>query len=142
MKTSSDSALNAMVTSALSAEDGSVRLKAALAAGTNPNPDAIDALVTRCAVEPDFYVRDMLTWAVMRHPQSITIPKLLAELDSENPQAKSQALHTLSKIKNADTWSAITTSLLSDNNDDVARSAWRAAVILVPHEKKTILHKH
>jgi HEAT repeat protein len=118
---------------ALAAGDASTRLMAALAIGSNPEPGLVDTLVARCAIEPDFYVRDMLTWALTRLPSAITVPRLLAELRSERPQARSQALHTLSKIKHADTWPAITRSLLRDSDDEVARSAWRAALVLVPH---------
>lgn len=121
---------------ALTFEDSSARLQAALTIGASPEPDLVDAVVARCAIEPDFYVRDMLTWALTRFPNEITVPKLLAELHSENAQARSQSLHTLSKIKEVSTWPAITRSLLRDSNDEVARSAWRAAVILVPDEQK------
>jgi HEAT repeat protein len=116
----------------LAAGEDSTRLKAALAIGSNPEPDLVDILVARCAIEPNFYVRDMLTWALTRLPSEITVPRLLAELRSERAQARSQALHTLSKIKDAGAWPAITGSLLRDSNDEVARSAWRAAVALVP----------
>jgi HEAT repeat protein len=81
----------------------------------------------------------MLTWALTRLPSAITVPRLLAELRSERAQARSQALHTLSKIKDAGTWPAITRALLRDPDDEVARSAWRAAVILVPDEQKNEL---
>ena len=77
-------------------EQASIRLNAALAAGTNPDPAQVGTL--------------------------------LAELHSTVAQARSQALHTLSKIRNASTWHAITSSLLRDPDDEVARSAWRAAV--------------
>src|SRR5690349_10103118 len=117
---------------ALTAESGSTRLKAAVAIGSNPGPRLIDTLIARCAVEPDFYVRDMLTWALTRFPSEITVPRLLAELHSERGQARSQALHTLSKIRDAAAWPAITRSLMRDADDEVARSAWRAAVVLVP----------
>ncbi|MER7209407.1 HEAT repeat domain-containing protein [Streptosporangium sp. NPDC020072] len=115
-------------------EDGreSVRLRAAMAIGTTPDPLFVGRLVERCAIEPEFYVRDMLTWALTRHPASVTIPALLKELRSERAQARSQALHTLSKIGDRRTWPAITQALLTDSDDEVARSAWRAAVILVP----------
>jgi HEAT repeat protein len=92
----------------------------------------VDALIARCAIEPDFYVRDMLTWALSRFPSEITVPKLLVELHSDLAQARSQALHTLSKIKDVSTWPAITQNLLRDADDEVAKSAWRAAVVLVP----------
>jgi HEAT repeat protein len=117
---------------ALGAANSSTRLQAALAIGTNPDPGLVDALVARCASEPDFFVRDMLTWALTRHPAEITVPRLLAELRSGRPQARSQALHTLSKIGDRDVWPALTRSLLHDPDDEVARSAWRAAVVLAP----------
>ncbi|WP_439957360.1 HEAT repeat domain-containing protein [Nocardia arthritidis] len=117
---------------ALSAGDSSTRLQAALAVGTHPDNGFVDALVARCAIEPDFFVRDMLTWALTRFPSEITVPRLRAELRSERSQARSQALHTLSKIGDRDSWPAITRSLLHDADDEVARSAWRAAVVLVP----------
>jgi HEAT repeat protein len=110
----------------------SVRLRAALAVGTTPDPRFIDKLLERCAIEPEFSVRDMLTWALARHPASMTVPALLNEVRSERAQARSQALHTLSKIGDRQAWPAITRALLSDADDEVARSAWRAAVVLVP----------
>lgn len=110
----------------------SVRLRAALAVGTTPGPGAIDRLIERCAIEPEFYVREALTWALTRHSPSMTVPKLIDELRSERTQARSQALHTLSKIGDRQAWPAITRALLTDAEDEVARSAWRAAVVLVP----------
>lgn len=124
---------------ALAAADASIRLKAALAAGSQADPALLDVLVERCAIEPDFYVRDMLTWALTRLPPDITVPSLLAQLGSDRAQARSQALHTLSKIRQPSTWSAITRKLLHDADDEVARSAWRAAVILVPEGGKVAL---
>ncbi|GAT70441.1 HEAT repeat domain-containing protein [Planomonospora sp. ID91781] len=112
--------------------DPSLRLRAAMAAGTAPDPRFVGELVERCAVEPEFHVRDMLTWALTRHPASVTVPALLGELRSERAQARSQALHTLSKIGDRRAWPAITPALLTDADDEVARSAWRAAVVLVP----------
>ncbi|MEV4455797.1 HEAT repeat domain-containing protein [Microbispora sp. NPDC049633] len=116
----------------LESGSASVRLQAVLAVGTAPDPLFVDKLVERCAVEPDFYVRDMLTWALTRHPSSLTLPKLVDELRSERAQARSQALHTLSKIGDRRAWPAITRALLTDADDEVARAAWRAAVVLVP----------
>ncbi|MFG3160652.1 HEAT repeat domain-containing protein [Streptomyces sp. NPDC048232] len=110
----------------------SVRLRAALAVGTTPDPRFVDKLVERSAIEPDFFVRDMLTWALTRHPVSVTLPGLVREVRSERARARSQALHTLSKIGDRRAWPAITPALLSDADDEVARSAWRAAVVLVP----------
>ncbi|MFJ6698087.1 HEAT repeat domain-containing protein [Streptomyces sp. NPDC091272] len=110
----------------------SVRLRAAMAVGTAPGPNWVDRLVERCAIEPEFPVREALTWALTRHPASMTVPALLREVRAAGAQARSQALHTLSKIGDRRAWPAITPALLSDGDDEVARSAWRAAVVLVP----------
>ncbi|MGA5556395.1 HEAT repeat domain-containing protein [Streptomyces lavendulocolor] len=122
-------------------EDGraSVRLRAALAMGTAPDPCFVDRLVERCGVEPEFFVRDMLTWALTRHPVASTLPVLVREVRSEHAQARSQALHTLSKIGDRRAWPAITPALLRDADEEVARSAWRAAVVLVPEDGESAL---
>ncbi|MEU6995387.1 HEAT repeat domain-containing protein [Streptomyces sp. NPDC046465] len=117
----------------------SARLRAALAIGTSPDPRFLDALVERCAVEPEFSVREMLTWALIRHPPATTVPRLLEEVRSARAQARSQALHTLSKLGDRRAWPAITPALLSDTDDEVARSAWRAAVVLVPEQEEPAL---
>ncbi|MBB1260441.1 HEAT repeat domain-containing protein [Streptomyces alkaliterrae] len=117
----------------------SVRLRAALELGTTPDPRCVDALVERSSTEPEFFVRDMLTWALTRHPVATTLPRLLRETRSERPRARSQALHTLSKIGDRRAWPAITPTLLCDTDDEVARSAWRAAVVLVPEGEEAAL---
>ncbi|MGD6747673.1 HEAT repeat domain-containing protein [Streptomyces sp. BH106] len=118
----------------LADRDASVRLRAAMAVGSAPDPGFVGTLVERCAVEPEFYVRDMLTWALTRHPAALTLPALLREVRSGPAQARSQALHTLSKIGDRSAWPVITRELLTDADDEVARSAWRAAVVLVPDD--------
>lgn len=125
--------------SALAAEGASARLQAALAAGTRPHGSYIEVLVERCAVEPDFFVRDMLTWALTRHEVGPTLDAVLPELRSASAQARSQALHTLSKIGDASTASAITVDLLHDEDDEVARAAWRAAAGFVPDGREADL---
>ncbi|GAA3174174.1 MULTISPECIES: HEAT repeat domain-containing protein [Streptomyces] len=120
---------------ALAHGDASVRLRAALAVGTDPGSPCVAPLIERCAIEPEFSVREMLTWALTRHPSDATLPGLLGELRSPRAQARSQALHTLSKIGDRRAWPALTRALLTDADDEVARSAWRAAVVLVPEEE-------
>ncbi|MEU0762518.1 HEAT repeat domain-containing protein [Streptomyces microflavus] len=124
---------------ALEDDRSSVRLRAALGIGATPDPRYVDRLVEQCATEPEFFVRDMLTWALTRHPVSLTLPALLRELRSERAQARSQALHTLSKTGDRQVWPAITRELLTDADDEVARSAWRAAVVLVPEGQEPAL---
>ncbi|MEU3600248.1 HEAT repeat domain-containing protein [Streptomyces sp. NPDC006798] len=114
--------------------DTSIRLRAALAIGTAPDPGYVEALVARCGVEPEFSVRENLTWALTRHSARQTVPLLVAELGSDRARARSQALHTLSKIGDRAAWPAITRALLTDADDEVAMCAWRAAVVLVPED--------
>ncbi|MFI0819883.1 HEAT repeat domain-containing protein [Streptomyces sp. NPDC021098] len=130
---------DANTTQALENNDSSIRLRAALAIGTTPDPRFIGKLIERCAIEPDFSVREMLTWALTRHPAPMTVPVLCGEVRSERAQARSQALHTLSKIGDRQAWPEITPALLSDADDEVARSAWRAAVVLVPEGEEHAL---
>ena len=123
----------------LNSPDQSVRLKAALAAGTYPNPDQIKILIQQCASESDFFVRDTLSWALMRHDQKAVVEHLKVELHSENTQARSQALHTLSKIGDKENYRLITRELLLDPDDFVASTAWRSASVLVPESEKPAL---
>ncbi|MEU3839373.1 HEAT repeat domain-containing protein [Streptomyces sp. NPDC028635] len=116
----------------LGSDSSSIRLQSALAIGTAPDPAFIGTLVERCATEPEFFVREMLTWALTRHPAPLTVPVLVDAVRSGRGQARSQALHTLSKIGDRQAWPVLTPALLSDPDDEVARSAWRAAVVLVP----------
>ncbi|MFE6866794.1 HEAT repeat domain-containing protein [Kitasatospora sp. NPDC057692] len=124
---------------ALAHTDASVRLRAALAVGTSPDPGFVGGLVERSAVEPEFSVREMLTWALTRHAPSATVPALVGELRSDRARARSQALHTLSKIGDRRAWPAITPALLADADDEVARTAWRTAVVLAPEREKPAL---
>ena len=62
------------------AQDTNTRLQAALAAGTDPTPQDVGALIAQCATEPDFFVLDMLTWALTRHPAGTIVPLLLTAL--------------------------------------------------------------
>ncbi|MBN9795282.1 HEAT repeat domain-containing protein [Pseudonocardia sp. TMWB2A] len=127
------------ITASLSATDPSVRLRAALAAGSAADPALLDALVVRCGEEPDFFVRDMLSWALTRLPAATVLPRLYVELDSPRPRARAQALHTLSKIADPATAARVTPALLRDPDDEVARTAWRTAVVLVPADGRPAL---
>jgi HEAT repeat protein len=123
----------------LASPDQSVRLKAALAAGTYPERKFIEILINQCAIETDFFVRDTLSWALMRNDIDAVVDRLKAELFSENLQAKSQAIHTLSKIGDKKNYPLITEAMLFDADDFIASTAWRAASVIVPDEEKPAL---
>lgn len=124
---------------ALESGDPSARLQAAMDAGTRPDPSFVPVLVDRCGIEPDFNVREMLTWALVRNSSDETLRLVVEQLASPVPQARSQALHTLSKIGDPRAWPATTDALLFDADEIVARTAWRTAVILAPEEAKPAL---
>lgn len=124
---------------ALGAVDASARLQAALTAGVHANDAYLPVLIDRCAGETDFFVRDMLTWAITRHDPTRAVDLLLPELSSPIPQARSQALHTLSKIGDARAWPAITSKLLRDDDVEVAKAAWRTAAGLAPEGERPAL---
>ncbi len=125
----------------LASPDQSVRLKAALAAGTYPEVEFIEVLITQCAIESDFFVRDTLSWALMKHDVTMVVERLETELLSSNPQAKSQAIHTLSKIGDKANYHLITDEMLFDPDDFIASTAWRVASVLVPDDQKSNLVK-
>ncbi|PYY44294.1 HEAT repeat domain-containing protein [Curtobacterium sp. MCBD17_023] len=117
-----------------------VRLRAVMAAGTTPTVDELDVLVAQCAVEPDLQVREMLTWALVRLPAAVVVSRLLQELERPEAQARSQALHTLSKIRDGSVYPQVA-ERLSDLDPGVARTAWRAAVLLAPESERPELAK-
>ena len=123
----------------LSSPDQSARLKAALAAGTYPSPDHIETLIRQCEIESDFFVRDTLSWALMRQDRETVVQRLIPELSSANKQAKIQAIHTFSKIGDQQNYSLISKEMLLDPDDAVASTAWRAASVLVPESEKSAL---
>ena len=125
----------------LDSPDQSVRLKAALAAGTYPEDEFIEVLISQCAIESDFFVRDTLSWALMRNDASKVVKHLETELQSSNNQAKSQAIHTLSKIGDKANYRLITDEMLFDSDYFMAATAWRVASVLVPDDQKPDLVK-
>ena len=75
----------------------------------------------------------------MRHEKSEVVEKLKSELQSGIAQARSQGLHTLTKIGDEAFYSLITQEHLLDANDKVAVTAWRAASSLAPESEKESL---
>jgi len=118
--------------------DPSVRLQATLAAGLAASPQDLEVLLERCRVEPDFQVREMLTWALLRLPHELVVQRLVEELKRPEAQARSQALHTLSKSGAAQAWKAVA-ARLDDEDSSVVRTSWYAAVALVPDDRRNWL---
>lgn len=102
--------------------DPDVRQSAALALGKRARATDADALLAQLWVEPDFFVRDTLTWAVLRLSDA-SLPGVLSALDgNDDPAVRTQALHVLSKIADPTTTDRIL-PYLDDENDSVAAKA-------------------
>jgi HEAT repeat protein len=103
--------------------DPSVRQEAALRLGTLADASLAPQLVTLLVSEPDFYVRETLTWAVVNQAQA-ALPHLLAALEGDDP-SRVQVLHALSKIRDPAAVPVIL-PLADDPDDAVAAKAWWA----------------
>ncbi len=129
---STDSTGSRGAVAALESPQVEVRLRAAMALGTWPAEEHLEGIVQRCAVEPDPFVRDALSWALTRLPPALVLARVRRELDRPLPQARAQALHVLSKVGDRDARAWVTPELIADPDDTVARTAWRTAVSLTP----------
>lgn len=132
------SAMNISAMNNFEHSNASIRLQAALAAGTAEDTTAIDILLYRSGVEEDFFVRDMITWALTRMPVDDVFTSLVADLDSEvsdQPFGASQALHTLSKLRVAQSWQELQARPWLLHREDTAQTAWRTFVGLVPDDQ-------
>lgn len=104
-------------------DDPSVRQRAALWLGTHADESAAADLVALLVSEPDFYVRETLTWAVVTRAR-VTYPLLVEALRAGGP-ARVQVLHALSKIREPASVAEIL-PLTDDVEDAVAAKAWWA----------------
>lgn len=123
---------------ALDSPNPSTRLRAALAVGSDPQLELSEVLIARYAQEPDFFVREMLTWALIQNPSTQLLDQLAAQLCNPLPQARAQTLHILSKLASfapAEIWRVIGENELHNPDVDVAMAAWRAAVAVAPQEQ-------
>lgn len=136
LETPDEENLASRLTNLFASNDQSVRLNAALMAGTYPKLEFIEILISQCATESDFFVRDTLSWALMRQDRERVVELLTPQLHSPINQARSQALHTLSKIGDKANYHLITRDLIFDQDDFVASTAWRSASVLVPENEK------
>ncbi|MFX0539981.1 HEAT repeat domain-containing protein [Ornithinimicrobium sp. Y1847] len=103
--------------------DSSVRQEAALRLGTVAEDEHAPAMVAMLVSEPDFYVRETLTWAVVARGAA-AMPHLLAALEGDEP-SRVQVLHALSKLQDPAAVEHIL-PLANDPDDAVAAKAWWA----------------
>ena len=80
--------------------DKNVRIDAALEIGKLADSLALPVLLDRLGREPDFFVRENVTWAVVRIGDAAVLP-LIALLQQGDASSQFNAAHALSKLADA-----------------------------------------
>jgi HEAT repeat protein len=103
--------------------DRNVRSHAALTLGKQQDSTAMTALLETLPTEPDFFVREDITWALIRLGDQILEP-LLIMLRSEDPEARHLAAHTLGKLGDRRATNALIQSLEDEHPKVVMKAAF------------------
>jgi len=77
--------------------DKNVRSQAAVSIGKLDDANAVNSLIDALITEPDMYVREDITWALVRVKDAALQP-LISLLDDANPSTRHLATHVLGKI--------------------------------------------
>ena len=101
--------------------DKNKRLHAVMALGQMANVAALPALLARLSAEPDFFVRDNVSWALLRIGDAAVLP-LIAMLDDTDHVVRYHAVHSLSKLADARAVEALIATL-DDTDLHVAQKA-------------------
>lgn len=81
--------------------DKNIRSQAAVTIGKLDDANGIAPLIQALITEPDMYVREDITWALVRLKDTALQP-LVDLLDDENPSTRHHVTHVLSKIGGQD----------------------------------------
>lgn len=104
--------------------DRDVRQESALALGESADEEAIDAVLAQLWVEPDFFVRETLTWTTVRIGESAIGPVTKVLGSGVDSGVKIQALHVLSKIADPSTLADITPFIRDADPEVAAKARW------------------
>jgi HEAT repeat protein len=108
--------------------DKNMRGPAAIALGGSYVADALDGLLARVGHEPDFYVREDITWALVRMGEAAIAP-LIGLLNDESAAVRHHAAHTLGKINDPRAVEALIGALHDSDHMVAARAAGSLKVI-------------
>lgn len=97
--------------------DSNLRSQAALSLGKLDDSDALKLLIDALCTEPNLYVREDMTWAIVRKGDAALLP-LIDLLRDPNPAARHHAAHVLGKIGDARAVEALIRAL-HDSDDSV-----------------------
>ncbi|MDO5740316.1 MAG: HEAT repeat domain-containing protein [Ornithinimicrobium sp.] len=119
--------------------DPDVRQEAAMRLGTLADATVAGELVQRLVDEPDFFVRETLTWVIVAQ-QEATVPHLVEALAGQHP-SRAQVLHALSKIGDPGLVEHIV-PLAGDPDPAVTAKAWWALGRIALGETAPVLMAH
>jgi HEAT repeat protein len=108
---------------ALHHPDKNVRGKAAVSIGNLGDTEGLNVLLKTFGVESDLYVREDITWALVRMGDAAVLP-LIELLKSENPAARHHAAHTLGKIADTRATDALIKALQDEDSAVVAKAVF------------------
>jgi HEAT repeat protein len=103
--------------------DKNARLRAVMALGQGADVAALPALLERLRAEPDFFVRDNLSWAIARCGETAVLP-LIALLNDAEPGVRYQAAHALSKLGDPRAIVALMARLHDDDHDVLQKAIY------------------
>ncbi|WP_454229455.1 HEAT repeat domain-containing protein [Propioniciclava flava] len=129
----------AALMAALRGATPSGRLQAALLAGTEPDPGLLATLIERCGVEPDFFRPrdpDLGAHSTAPHPGRPRPPQAVGRPAPAGSQPG--AAHLVQARRPASMGVGVPL-LVNDPDDEVARTAWRVAVGVVPRGEEAHL---
>jgi HEAT repeat protein len=103
--------------------DRDVRSRAAISLGNLGDANTLDALLEAICAEPDFFVREDLTWALVRMGE-VAIQPLIDLLQADSPSTRHQAAHVLGKIGDVRATEALINALQDSNPEVVSKAAF------------------
>ena len=104
----------------LSDPDKNVRVEAAVRLGSLGNEDAVAPLVEALRTDPDFFVCETVTWALVRCG-SVAVEPVITLLHDESALARARAAHALSKLGDARAVPALIDRLNVNEQDRAVR---------------------
>ena len=103
--------------------DKNVRIEAALELGKLADVQALRALLDRVGIEPDFFVRENVTWALVRIGDAAVLP-LIAILERGDTASRFHAAHTLSKLADVRAVPALLAALDASDGELVQKAVY------------------
>ncbi len=128
--------------------DKNVRSKAAVSIGKLDDTASVNILLNALVTEPDMYVREDITWALVRVKEAALQP-LIQLLDDANPSTRHLATHVLGKIGGQEVVDSLIHTLYDTEPMVISKAAFGLAqvgderaiptlVSLVGHENRDV----